>query len=153
MESINAVQALTALAHDTRLTVFRMLVRAGPDGLAVGVIGETLGLPAPSLSFHLKELSIAHLVKVRRAGRFLHYSADFTTMNGLLAYLTENCCEMSQCDSSDNERCGPGCDPIVKKSTVSKTPTAKTVVKKTSNTKTKAAKKVAAKKPTVKAKR
>ena len=120
MESKQAVTALTALAHDTRLAVFRLLVQAGPTGLPVGSLIETLGLPAPSLSFHLKELSTAHLVEVRRDGRFLYYSAAYDTMNGLIAYLNENCCQGSACATD----C---CVPTPKKKTVAK----KTIVKKT----------------------
>lgn len=98
IDSAQAVTALTALAHETRLAVFRQLVVAGPAGLPVGALLETLGLPAPSLSFHLKELSIANLVRVRRDGRYLYYSAAFDTMNGLINYLNENCCAGGACD-------------------------------------------------------
>lgn len=112
MESKQAVTALTALAHETRLAVFRLLVQAGPAGLPVGALLETLGLPAPSLSFHLKELSTANLVEVRRDGRFLYYSAAFDTMNGLIAYLNENCCAGSACST---EFCAP---PSKKKTSV-----------------------------------
>ena len=93
MEAIEAVAALAALAQTTRLDVFRLLVRAGPDGLPAGQIGEQLGLPATTLSFHLNLLRQAGLVTNRRAGRSLIYSAGFTTMNRLIGYLTENCCQ------------------------------------------------------------
>lgn len=116
MESTQAVTALTALAHETRLAVFRLLVQAGPTGLPVGSLLENLGLPAPSLSFHLKELSIAQLVEVRRDGRFLYYSAAYDTMNGLIAYLNENCCAGSVCDTD----C---CTPTSKKKTTVKVQT------------------------------
>lgn len=104
MESKAVVIALTALAHETRLGVFRMLVQAGPDGLAVGTICESVGVPPTSLSFHLKELSTAGLVSVRRSGRYLMYAAEFTAMNNLVAYLTENCC--------GGVPCLPACGPV-----------------------------------------
>lgn len=118
MESPEAVAALTALAHETRLAVFRLLVVAGSAGLPVGALIETLGLPAPSLSFHLKELSIANLVRVRRDGRFLYYSAAYDTMNALIAYLNENCCADSACDPD----C---CTPTISKKTTVKAATSK----------------------------
>ena len=99
-----AVRALTALAQETRLAVFRLLVERGPAGLTAGRIAEKLDLPGATLSFHLKELSGAGLVTPRQEGRFIHYSADFRTMNGLVAYLTENCCRDSRgCEAA----CGP----------------------------------------------
>lgn len=104
MESKTVVAALTALAHETRLSVYRMLVQAGPDGLVVGAIVDSIGIPPASLSFHLKELSIAGLVNVRRSGRYLHYSAEFGTMNDVIAYLTENCC--------GGMPCLPVCSPV-----------------------------------------
>lgn len=104
MESRVVITALTALAHETRLSVFRMLVQAGQEGLAVGTICESLGIPPASLSFHLKELSIAGLVNVRRSGRYLYYSAEYGTMNNLISYLTENCCAGGTCD--------PSCTPV-----------------------------------------
>jgi ArsR family transcriptional regulator, arsenate/arsenite/antimonite-responsive transcriptional repressor len=92
METKQALTALAALAHETRLVVFRLLVETGPEGLPVGKIGERLGLAPATLSFHLKELAHADLVTTRHEGRFIYCSANFATMNGLLAYLTENCC-------------------------------------------------------------
>lgn len=92
METKDALTALTALAHETRLTVFRLLVETGPGGLPVGKIGERLGIAPATLSFHLKELAHADLVTTRHEGRFIYCSANFATMNGLVAYLTENCC-------------------------------------------------------------
>src|SRR5690348_8641654 len=92
METKAAIEALSALAQETRLAIFRMLVEAGPDGLAAGVIAERLGVPASSLSFHLAHLTRAGLLVQRRASRLLIYSADFAGMNRLLGYLTENCC-------------------------------------------------------------
>jgi ArsR family transcriptional regulator, arsenate/arsenite/antimonite-responsive transcriptional repressor len=86
------IQALGALAQETRIDIFRILVHAGPEGLPAGVIGERLGLPSPTLSFHLNQLRFAGLVASRRASRSIIYTANFRTMNQLLAYLTENCC-------------------------------------------------------------
>ena len=88
-----AVRALAALAQATRLRVFRALVIAGQDGLAAGVLASTLDIAPSALSFHLKELSYAGLVEARQAGRFIYYTACYTEMNALLAYLTENCCQ------------------------------------------------------------
>jgi DNA-binding transcriptional ArsR family regulator len=88
-----AVSALGALAHETRLRVFRILVQAGPDGLAVGKIAELLGTEANGrLSFHLKELVATGLATARQAGRFVYYSANYPAMNDLLGFLTEACC-------------------------------------------------------------
>ena len=93
MEQQQAVAALAALAQDTRLEVFRLLVRAGRAGLPAGRIGERLGLPAATLSFHLAQLRQAGLVTCRRDGRSLIYGAALGAMAALLGYLTENCCE------------------------------------------------------------
>jgi DNA-binding transcriptional ArsR family regulator len=93
MEKTDAIAALAALAQEARLDVFRLLVRAGPDGVSAGQIGERLGLPAPTLSFHLNQLKQSGLVTFKREGRSLIYAAEYGTMNGLLAYLTENCCQ------------------------------------------------------------
>src|SRR5271163_4781605 len=92
MNSNQAVQALAALAHDTRLAIFRMLVERGPDGLSAGVIAERLGVPPSSLTFHVQHLHRAGLITQRRLSRQLIYAADFTAMNGLVGFLTENCC-------------------------------------------------------------
>jgi DNA-binding transcriptional ArsR family regulator len=92
MESINAIEALAALAQETRLSLFRLLMQQGPQGMPAGEIAERLRIPAPTLSFHLAQLARAGLVSSRRAGRSIIYAADFTGMNGLIAYLTENCC-------------------------------------------------------------
>ncbi|MGH7814317.1 MAG: ArsR/SmtB family transcription factor [Candidatus Binataceae bacterium] len=107
MKNQTAVAALGALAQETRLGVFRMLIQAGPDGMAAGAIGERLGLPSPTLSFHLNQLRFAGLVAARRKSRSIIYSANFKTMNELLTYLTENCCEgrPGQCAHSR----APGC--------------------------------------------
>ncbi|HTD04512.1 metalloregulator ArsR/SmtB family transcription factor [Undibacterium sp.] len=97
METKNAITALAALAQDSRLAVFRLLVQAGPEGLAASKIAERLGLAPSSLSFHLKELSHADMVMANQQGRSIIYSANFTTMNSLLGYLTENCCGGNPC--------------------------------------------------------
>lgn len=92
MEIKSAVTALAALAQDTRLSVFRLLVQAGPEGLAAGELGEELDVPAATLSFHLKELSRASLVSSRQQGRFIYYAANFGHMAALMSFLTQNCC-------------------------------------------------------------
>lgn len=97
MEIDQTVAALAALAHTSRLAVFRTLVQAGPQGLPAGRIAALLDVPPSSLSFHLKELAHAQLVTSRQEGRFVFYCANFATMNGLLAYLTENCCGGNPC--------------------------------------------------------
>ena len=93
METSDAVTALAALAQDNRLDVFRLLVQTGPDGLAAGQVAERLGLAPNTLTFHLDRLRIAGLVTVRRDGRSMIYAARFETMNGLVSFLTENCCQ------------------------------------------------------------
>ncbi len=100
MESKVAIIALSALAQESRLAIFRLLVQAGIEGLAAGRIAEILAVPPSSLSFHLKELSHAGLVSSRQESRFVIYSANFARMNQLLAYLTENCCGGQPCHSS-----------------------------------------------------
>lgn len=97
MEIKRTVDALAALAHDSRLKVFRLLVEAGPEGLAAGAIGEKLDLPPATLSFHLAHLSRTGLVRGRQEGRFVIYSADFQSMNALVGFLTENCCGGRAC--------------------------------------------------------
>jgi ArsR family transcriptional regulator, arsenate/arsenite/antimonite-responsive transcriptional repressor len=92
MEIKDAVSSLAALAQDSRLAIFRLLVEAGPSGLAVGVIAESLEIRAATLSFHLKELARADLISARQDGRFIYYSANFPQMAALLVYLTDNCC-------------------------------------------------------------
>jgi ArsR family transcriptional regulator len=92
MEKMAALAALGALAQESRLDVYRLLVQAGPDGLPAGQIGEELGLPSATLAFHLKELKNAGLVTFTRNGRSLIYAAVYPTMDALLEYLTENCC-------------------------------------------------------------
>lgn len=88
-----AIDRLSALAHETRLAIFRHLVKAGPAGLPAGTIGERLALAPATLSFHLNHLAQAGLVERRRDGRRIFYSADYPAMNALLDFLTENCCE------------------------------------------------------------
>jgi len=92
MKKLEALAALAALAQETRLDIYRLLVQVGPEGLPAGHIGERLGLPSATLAFHLKELKIASLVRCTRNGRSLIYAAEYPVMNALLAYLTENCC-------------------------------------------------------------
>lgn len=93
-----AVAALAALAQEHRLALFRLLVQAGPNGLAAGAIAERLGVPASSLSFHLAHLNRAGLVTQTRRGRSLIYAADYAAMNGVIGYLVANCCEGATCD-------------------------------------------------------
>jgi len=92
MENKAAVAALAALAQETRLSVYRLLVEAGPEGLPAGGIAEKLGVPSATLSFHLKELSHAGLVTSRPESRFIYYSANFEHMAALMSFLTHNCC-------------------------------------------------------------
>jgi len=94
---MQAVDALAALAQESRLKIYRLLVEAGPAGLAAGRVGEELDLPAATLSFHLAHLARTGLVKSRQEGRFIFYSADFQNMNQLVGYLTENCCGRRSC--------------------------------------------------------
>ena len=97
MKSVTALAALSALANEHRLAIFRLLVQTGPEGRAAGAIAERLGLPASSLSFHLAHLTRAGLITQRRDGRSLFYAADFDSMNGLVGFLTENCCGGASC--------------------------------------------------------
>jgi ArsR family transcriptional regulator len=92
IKSTAAVDALSALAQEHRLALFRLLVQAGEDGMAAGAIAGALGLPNSSLSFHLAQLNRAGLIRQERQGRSLLYRADYGAMNGLIAYLMENCC-------------------------------------------------------------
>ena len=95
MESRAVVAALAALAQESRLALFRLLVKRGPEGYTPGEIGELLRIPAPTLSFHLKSLSAAGLIGVRRDGRFLFYSANFELMNEIVGFMTEHCCSLA----------------------------------------------------------
>lgn len=97
METRSAAKLLAALAQESRLAVFRLLVEAGPAGLCPGEIGERLNIPAATLSFHLAQLFHAGLVHSRQQSRFIFYSADFDAMNGIVAFLTENCCGGRSC--------------------------------------------------------
>jgi ArsR family transcriptional regulator len=97
MESKQIITALEALAQEHRLAVFRSLVQAGPPGVTPSQLSETLDIPAPTLSFHLAQLKHAGLVTVTRNGRSLIYAAAYETMNGLIAFLTENCCAGASC--------------------------------------------------------
>ncbi len=101
MNSNTVVRALGALAHESRLAIFRALVVAGPEGLAAGDIAQQLGVSPSGLSFHLKDLSHAGLVNARQDGRFIFYSANFDAMSGLIGFLTENCCEGGTCSVRD----------------------------------------------------
>lgn len=103
MKARKAVEALSSLAQNTRLAIYRLLIQSGPDGLAAGVIAEKLGVPPSSLSFHLAHLTRSGLVRQRRASRSLIYAADYNEMNHLMAYLTENCC--------GGQTCAPVCQP------------------------------------------
>lgn len=105
METKNVLTALASLAQDSRLAVFRLLVQAGPEGMAATKIAEHLGISPSSLSFHLKELAHANMVTPAKDGRSIIYSANFETMNGLLVFLTENCCGGNPCSPV----CTPDC--------------------------------------------
>ena len=110
MEASVAVAALSALAHESRLAVFRALVRQGARGLPAGKIGERLGLAPATLSFHLAHLTRASLLRSRREGRKVLYAADYEAMAGLMSYLTENCCQE-----------GGGCEPQRPRTVVGRT--------------------------------
>lgn len=103
METKSVISALSSLAQESRLAIFRALVAAGPSGLSAGKIGDITGIPPSSLSFHLKELAHADMAVSRQEGRFVIYTANFSTMNALIAFLTENCC--------GGEPCMPLCAP------------------------------------------
>ncbi len=94
MEHLSAVDALLALAHESRLAIFRLLVPAGPDGLPAGEIGKRLGIAANALSFHLTRLRYAGLISMRRNGQQVIYSAAYDRMQRLMGFLTENCCRL-----------------------------------------------------------
>lgn len=98
------ILSLAALAQPTRLEIYRLLVQKGPEGLAATAIAEKLGLPNATLSFHVKSLTQAGLVNARQEGRFIYYAANYAAMNGLVGYLTENCC--------GGEPCGTACEPV-----------------------------------------
>jgi DNA-binding transcriptional ArsR family regulator len=104
MNEPEMVAALAALAQESRLAVYRLLVQRGPEGYSAGEIGERLAIPGPTLSFHLKELSAAGLVTARKDGRFIYYSPKFERMRAVVSYLTDNCCSLAA-------RCAPECAP------------------------------------------
>lgn len=106
METLYAVAALAALAQENRLDVFRLLVQAGPDGMAAGQVAKKLSLAPNTLTFHFDRLKGAGLVTVRRDGRSMIYAARYETMNGLIAFLTENCCQGAPC--TPEAACKPG---------------------------------------------
>lgn len=107
MKTTDATRALAALAHDTRLAVYRRLVRQGPSGLAAGEIAAQLSILPATLSFHLKELAQAGLVTARQEGRYIYYAADYAAMTALIDFLTENCC------AADGTSCAP-CKPAAR---------------------------------------
>ena len=105
MQAETVIRALGALAQEHRLAAFRLLVQAGPEGVAAGALAEAVGAPASSMSFHLAQLTNAGLITQRRQGRSIIYAADFAAMNGLMGYLTENCCGGVTCLET------AGCEP------------------------------------------
>jgi ArsR family transcriptional regulator, arsenate/arsenite/antimonite-responsive transcriptional repressor len=107
METTIAVTALAALAQDNRLDVFRLLVEAGPEGLPAGEVASALALAPNTLTFHFDRLRAAGLVTVRREGRSMIYAARFETMNALIAYLTENCCQGAPEKCAPQRKCAP----------------------------------------------
>lgn len=108
-----AIVALAALAQETRLAIFRLLIEAGPEGVAAGRIGEELKVPSATLSFHLKELGHASLAASRQQGRFIYYSANFERMAALMSFLTKNCCRgmPDECLTVVETALGRCCDP------------------------------------------
>ena len=119
MKIKDAVAALAALAQEKRLSIFRLLVEAGPEGIAAGRIAETLEVPGATLSFHLKELARAGLVSSRQEKQFIYYAVDFGRMAELMTFLTENCCKgMPQaCLTVVETALGSCCSPKVKRET------------------------------------
>ena len=114
MKSTDVVKAMSALAQESRLAVFRLLVKRGPEGFTPSVIAQKLDIAAPTLSFHLKELQNAGLVEVRREGRFLFYSTRFDRMKTLVAFLTDECC--SQADEACDDDCKPAVSQVRRRS-------------------------------------
>lgn len=110
MELNAAVNALTGLAQGTRLSTFRLLVQTGPDGLVAGTIATQLGVPATTLSFHLSQLRGAGLISVERCGREMRYRANYTAIETLVAYLTENCCGTGTSASLPDSPCDVACE-------------------------------------------
>lgn len=113
MLSASVIRALGALAQEHRLAAFRLLVQAGPDGMAAGALAEAVDVPASSMSFHLAQLANAGLVTQRRQSRSIIYSADYAAMNGLMGYLMENCCGGAACAPAPagTPACTPACAP------------------------------------------
>lgn len=111
MEMKEAVKALAAIGHESRLTIYRLLVQAGPPGLAAGEIAQKAGIAPSSLSFHLKEMVHAGLLMSRQEGRFVIYAAQFETMAALLSYLTDNCCDGEPCLPMSQSACLPSASP------------------------------------------
>jgi ArsR family transcriptional regulator, arsenate/arsenite/antimonite-responsive transcriptional repressor len=105
MNSSDAVTALSAISQESRLELFRLLVKRGPDGYSPGDLTEKLGIPGPTLSFHLKALTHAGLVMARKESRFIYYSPNFDRVNALIGFLTEHCCSLS------STACDAGCVP------------------------------------------
>lgn len=97
MDPNSVIKALAALAQEHRLAVYRLLVQAGPDGMSAGILADKIGVPPSSMSFHLAQLANAGLVTQRRQSRSIIYSADYDAMNGVMGYLTENCCGGMSC--------------------------------------------------------
>ena len=104
MQSAKAINALGALAHELRLTLFRLLVQAGENGMAAGALADALAVPNSSLSFHLAHLNRAGLIEQRRDGRSLIYTANYPAMNELVAYLMENCCGGADCSPASSAK-------------------------------------------------
>jgi DNA-binding transcriptional ArsR family regulator len=115
METSSAVAALSALAQENRLDIFRLLVQAGPQGMAAGDVAERLKIPPATLSFHLAQLRHAGLLTMRRQGRSLIYSADYDGMNELMAFLTENCCGGAATVGCTVPVCDPASATIVRR--------------------------------------
>lgn len=105
MNTANAIAALSALAHEHRLAIYRLLVERGPAGLSAGAIAERIGIVPSSLTFHVQALQRAGLITQRRVSRQLFYAADYSAMDALVGYLTENCCSQSE------GACAPSCQP------------------------------------------
>lgn len=97
METLNAADLLAALGHESRLAIFRLLVEAGPEGINASAIGEKLSMAPATLSFHLAHLSRVGLIRGQKESRFIHYSAEYGTMDELIAFLTNNCCQGKAC--------------------------------------------------------
>jgi ArsR family transcriptional regulator len=116
METLNASELLAALGHESRLSIYRLLVEAGPEGVNAGSIAEQLGIPAATASFHLSNLSRVGLIKARQESRFIYYATDYGVMDELLAFLTDKCCQGQSClpktesvDTTEKRRKKAGC--------------------------------------------